>query len=558
MRYLKQTGLFTLFILWAASIAFSQSTSQESKPAGSVSGRVLLGEQPASGVSVALTQRRVPGLINSPLIQAVTDAQGYFHLTNVAAGTYMIAPLAPGFNIPSENSLLEERSITIDEGEAIEDVNFVIKRGGVITGRITNENHEPLIETRVTLFVITERGRAQIYPIFQPFMNSTDDRGVYRFYGLPAGRYKISVGELSEESTILSSRQKSPYQRTFYPDAMDEAKAEIIEVSEGGETTNIDISVSSKIKTYAVTGRITYAVTGKPVSNISYGYSTVSNQGQGGEISMGISGYTSNRTNSRGEFRIEGIGPGRYALYLTKSQSGELYAEPVVFEVKDADVNNLEMKAKSGISLSGVAVLEGTTNPEVLHALSQVYLSVQISPSAPDGYGKGLQVSSNGAFRFSGLRPGKAQITGYSLPGSKKLRLMRVEQNGVEVKDGIDMKEGEQITNVRVVFAYGTARIRGQIKIENGEVPADSRFMVMLKRIEGTGPGSATLAQVDERRRFMAENLVAGEYEVTVQPGYYQPASGTRLVQTKKTVTVTDGAETQVDFIFDLGEKKDR
>src|SRR5690349_14503904 len=53
MRYLKRTSLLILFILWAVSIAFSQSTSQESKQGtGVISGRVTMGGTAARGVTV--------------------------------------------------------------------------------------------------------------------------------------------------------------------------------------------------------------------------------------------------------------------------------------------------------------------------------------------------------------------------------------------------------------------------------------------------------------------------------------------------------------------------
>jgi hypothetical protein len=560
MRFITFTTVNLFLLLCLAANALAQS--RETKPTGSISGQVMLGEQPASGVTIALTQRRQITAINVPFIQTVTDSEGRFHLTNIAAGTYAVAPLVPGFVVPNENSSFGEgRSVNIDEGEAVDGVNFSIKRGGVITGRVTDENHEPIIETRLTLMRVTEQGPPQPVYVRNPFMSTTDDRGIYRIYGLPAGRYKVSIGELPDSSAIITSRGNPPYQRTFHPDVLDESKAEIIEVSEGGEAINVDISVNAKIKTYAVTGHIVHAVTGKPIRNVMYGYGAVMNQGPGGESYMGSSTSANNRTNSRGEFRIEGITPGSYAVFMVKEQGMDLYAAPEVFEIKVANVSGLEMKVQSGISINGVAVVEGATNAALRSALLQTYISAQISPRALEANSGSSKISIDGTFRLSGLRAGKARLSAYSMQDAKKFTLLRVEQNGVEVTDGIAIKEGDQITDVRLVLAYGTARIRGQVKVETGELPEGLGFMVMVGRKTGAEiRPQGMFTEVDRRGRFIIEDLIAGEYELTLQPRYYQrPKPGASMIRPlKQMVTVTDGAEVPINFIINPDEKKER
>src|SRR5687768_14351622 len=140
--------------------------SRDVKPtlpkASSITGQVMLDGRPAAGVTVAVTQRRSPGNQNMPLSKAVTDGEGRFQLTNLAPGVYQVAPLAPGFLTADEVRPFEEgESVTLDEGETAEDVNFSIKRGGVITGRVTDENREPIVETRVNLMKLGEQGQAQ-------------------------------------------------------------------------------------------------------------------------------------------------------------------------------------------------------------------------------------------------------------------------------------------------------------------------------------------------------------------------------------------------------------
>jgi protocatechuate 3,4-dioxygenase beta subunit len=551
------------FILAFCLMPEAYGQSRESKPAtGSISGRVMLGEQPAAGVTVAATPKHLARSPYTRLLQAVTDREGHFRLTSLAAGAYTVSALAPGFVVPDEAaSFSEGKSVTVGEGESLDDVNFSIKRGGVITGSVTDENRAPIPEIRVNLLRLTEQGQWQNFYVRNPFMSSTDDRGVYRIYGLPAGRYKIYAGESPKGGTIMIGRGNSPHLRSYYPDAVDETKAEIIEIRDGGEANNVDIWVNGKIKTYTATGRVIHAATGKPISNVLYGYGAVyagygteKEQAQGSNLSLGASGWTGNRTNARGEFRVEGIVPGRYAVFIVREEGAELYSEPAMFEVKDANISGLEMKVRTGISISGVAVLEGAYNAAITSMLPQFLLAVEITPRALDvNNGNSAKISADGTFRFSGLRPGRAQIRGMNRPGSRTFTLLRIEHNGVEVKDSLDLKEGEPITDMRIVLAHGTATIRGQVKVENGELPEGLRLFVMARRLNKNEGGM----EVDRRGRFALENAIAGQYELTL---HYMtpPEPGNRPIRPmKQMVTVGEGAEVQVTFVVDLGEKKE-
>jgi hypothetical protein len=71
----------------------------------------------------------------------------------------------------------------------------------------------------------------------------TDDRGVYRAYGLPAGRYKVKVGDPSTGRTkVLFGR--APLPESYHPGVTNRSKAEVVEVAAGSEATDIDIRVN--------------------------------------------------------------------------------------------------------------------------------------------------------------------------------------------------------------------------------------------------------------------------------------------------------------------------
>ena len=308
MRAITNT-VITFTLLGCAAISVMPQT-RESKAAGtgSITGRVTLKDQPMPGVAVALLPENTGPRI-SPLTKAVTDAEGRYRFTDLAAGSYRVSPLAPGYTSPSESNSFEPgKTVRVEEGEEVEGMDFALRRGGVITGRVTRADGQPLIEAHVNLKKIDERGQGHSYHSSNYYMYTTDDRGVYRLYGLPAGRYKVSVGEAANSGMVRlgAGAAANSYLQTFHPDVTDEARAAIIELIEGGEAAGIDITVGSTLKTYKARGRIVDAETGAPVPNVLYGYGAMEDGNR-----MGGVGITGNRTDARGEFFIEGILPRR-------------------------------------------------------------------------------------------------------------------------------------------------------------------------------------------------------------------------------------------------------
>ena len=70
---------------------------------------------------------------------------------------------------------------------------------------------------------------------------------------------------------------------------------------------------------------------------------------------------------------------------------------------------------------------------------------------------------------------------------------MRIESNGVEQHDGIEVGQGEQITGVRVVIGSGTGVIGGEVRIEGGKLE-DVLLSVFYQR---SGVNSQSYGSID-------------------------------------------------------------
>ncbi|HEV2666951.1 MAG TPA: carboxypeptidase regulatory-like domain-containing protein, partial [Blastocatellia bacterium] len=276
-----------------------------------VSGRVTLKGEPARGVMVILRLPLGPVAPNSPRARA--DESGRFQITGVAAGSYRVSAIAPGYVTPGDNlfDFRDGQTLSVAEGEKIENVDIEIKRGGVIAGRVTDSQNRPVIEETINLLKFDRNNRPQNYFSYSGNfdMSRTDDRGFYRIYGLPEGRFLVSVGyaEMPGSPRVTSSREFYP--RVFYPNVTSESEAKAIEVSEGSEATDVDITVPDSKQTRDVSGRVVDAGAGQPVAGVAVGLGGLTKDGKydgGWDGSGALSG-------PNGEFRLFGVLPGKYA-----------------------------------------------------------------------------------------------------------------------------------------------------------------------------------------------------------------------------------------------------
>jgi hypothetical protein len=513
----------------ARSIASSSHQPQsQTEPTASISGKVTLRGTPVSGV---LIQVRSDPPIGNNQATGKTDANGQYRITNIPAGSYTVVATAI--------ALTEERDrygtrITLDRGEARENVDFSLIRGGVITGRVSDANGRPFIEEGISVRAATA-GRPQPYyqPVYLQTM-ITDDRGVYRIYGLPPGRYKISVGEGGGSAYRRMNQGPNYFPHTYHPGVTEESKAGIIDLSEGGEVSGVDIVVGARAKTFEALVRIVDAETGKPQPGINM------------DINGNAMSTFGKQSDENGEFKITGLIPGHYSVFA--GCEGDYFSDKVEFDVTDHNVTGLEIRRNRGASISGKVVVDGVTDPTVLSKLKEMFIFAGEV---------GATIDPDGSYNFCGLRPGRVQVTARSIR-SVGFWLMRVERDGADLREGIDLAPGDHVTDVRVVLGYATGAIRGQVTLVGDALPQGMRFQILANRIGEEERSNNLFANADERGRFVIEGLISGEYELTAGSNFSSVVPGApipRLERVTQRVTVTNGAESAVTLVLKPIEK---
>ncbi|MGE0132702.1 MAG: carboxypeptidase regulatory-like domain-containing protein [Blastocatellales bacterium] len=551
--------------LLAALLSFHLADSIQAQPTvakpgtATVSGRVTLNGEPVANAVVAL--QNPPGPSRSPGIRVKTDGDGRFHFAGVAAGRYVLGALAPGFISPSDQSYGPQGNlITISEGEKMEGVSIELKRGGAIAGRVTDSRGRPVVEENIFLMRLDEQGRPrQFNNPMNMYFRGTDDRGFYRLYGLPAGRYLVSVGYKFQEGFYGTRQERIFYSQTFHQDATEESKAEVVELSEGGEVTGVDITVAETKRAYTVSGRMVDAETGQPVvvTDISYGRVMADGRSRGWTT-------TSPGTDANGGFQLT-LPPGKYSLLGGRSNS-DYFADPVMIEVNDKDVSGVEIKVRKGIAISGVAMVEGIYDRAVLAKLPSLSLTAhRQSNDSFSSISRYARINPDGGFRITGLPPGKITFSLSGQFGANKFSILRIERNGVSQGRQIELGAGEKAHYLRVVLGYGVAAIRGQVKVVGGALPPE---IVIHARAKSIGGDQSVYfnAQADSSGQFVIEGLAAGEYELRLSYQRRANAAGAesqllrkflqQLWQVKQTVSVGATGETKVTLTFDLSQKE--
>lgn len=367
-------------------------------------------------------------------------------------------------------------------------------------------------------------------------------------FGLRAGRYKVAVGQTDDGFGGGPLTGRTGYQTAFYPNATSTDQAKIVDLAEGDQASNIDIVVSRTLPGFAVTGMILNGETNQAVNNVLVGLLKKSGDRNSYFPVTGLS-------NQKGEFRLENIPPGTFSIYLSTQLAADVRAEPLEFQVLDQEVAGLVVRTARGATISGNAVVEGTSDPAVMAKLSQLQINAWVQAAGNSGGARPGRVSADGSFRLTGLPAGIANFdfSGLDYGQQTGFIMSRIERDGVVVpRGGFDIKVGEQISGVRIVFSYGTGSVRGTVNFENGPAAPGLRFFVRLSK-PGDNVARVQQREVDTRGRFLIEGVAPGTYDLHVNafsPG--APDARGRTPSATQSITVADGAVTEVVISIDL------
>ncbi len=452
-------------------------------------------------------------------VMALTDGQGHYTL-RLAPGTYILRAEHPGYLTTSyklENSPSEATPLTVRAGQHLSGIAFRLPKGGVITGRIRDEYGHPLIGAMVTV-IPKEK---QIPSTWLPFY--TDDRGVYRIYGLPSGTYYVSVR--AREWRLASFRGRSmrvPREGliTYYPGVASREEAEEVAVTEGLETTGIDFALKAEPSSGAkLFGRVSRADTGEPmpgVTVIAY------------EMERPVGVFLQAVSDQEGRYEINRLSSGKYMVralsVMLKPEDG--LAAPLRREVtvgREPVEVNFEFEPAGAIS--GRIVLDSGRIPEDVVNLA-LYLRAGEHRYPVSGLGR-VTPHRDGSFRFDGI-PGGVYHVHFDL-GPTPYYLKSILLDDVDVsEEGIPVESGRETAGVVAILSDAGATLRGRVIGGKGPMPGAVVSLVAAEVFTVQEPRRVTHSGVvsDQHGRFEIKRIRPGRYIVfatSTQPARSEP-----------------------------------
>jgi hypothetical protein len=401
--------------------------------------QIIAGQQPAPAVvdgivvklqsSDPLSKVRVELLTDSggtTDIATTTDDTGKFIFPNVRPGKYRLLASRQAYIRTEYGQRTPDGPgvvFTVTGGQTKRDVRIEMTPGGVISGRVLDRG-KPLGVSEVPLVFAVKVAYELGQKVFTNVLSArTDDRGEYHIFWLPPGRYyvvsNINDAPGSQGATARSITSIGTYDpfnfinggaRTifatavgnrnidtemhvpmFYPGTPDYRDAIAIDVGPGAEIRGIDIQ-ANPVPALHVKGSVTgvpQAPAGaQPVRTILAFYPLNPSV----PSAVALSGPVINiNPDENGSFDKDMISPGTYVLYAA---AGNRRAR-VPIEVRDRDVNGVNVALSPGISLPGRVVIEGSNVPA--GAMNNLRISLITNPVV-------------GGFRTGGAGAGIASV----------------------------------------------------------------------------------------------------------------------------------------------------
>ncbi len=158
---------------------------------GMILGQVVSGD---AGTPVRRARVNLSGAELRGQRSAVTDDEGRFVFTQLPAGRYTITSSKAGYVTIAYGAKAPGRAgtpIQLADGQKLEGRPISMPKGGVVTGVVLDEYGEPSPGTPVrALRMVMRTGEKRLE---SAGTSTTDDRGMYRIYGLQPGQYVVTA-----------------------------------------------------------------------------------------------------------------------------------------------------------------------------------------------------------------------------------------------------------------------------------------------------------------------------------------------------------------------------
>lgn len=540
---------------------------------------VVSGVLRAGGQTDAIVPRAIVTLTSGSIVRSTLSGDdGRFSVENLPAGTYSVGARKAGWLATTHGATRPGAAgvpVIVTAGGRVE-ASLTMFRGAAITGVLRDALGEPVMGLAV-IAIEARTGRAA--PSATPAeLSTTDDRGIYRLYGLPPGEYfvatsppaaagrtgMLSTFEVEAALATLAGRPAgaSPeggdggalptsravhYAPLFHPGTPHLDQAVAVAIGPGDERTGIDISVSP-VAVGSLEARVVLGQ--QPGSSISVELIPTGRTASAlGSSSGSMSGPLPDQRT------FANVTPGRYRVLARSSPGSAPHMEVVQTRMPDGSVRESikrsikppsdylyglaevdvqgDDRASVTLTLQSGGVISGQLRvaPEsraTLTDFSRITLGLEHDTSTAAFMSRSAllresisDVKTDGSFELRGIGPGRFRLSaGVPSESGARWRAASARVDGRDLLDDwLEFGPGLSLTGVTITLTDRSSGIEGVLHSASGQ-PSSAVSIVIV-------PVNPTLWRAGARRIAAARPRSDGHFTFDVPPGDYALAAVT-------------------------------
>ena len=475
------------------------------------------------------------------------DAEGRFVFENLVPGAYIVMATAPGY---IDQSMSLGNPLEWPRHLIGSDVNISMIKGGVITGLVTNAKGEPMVAMPVHATPISSGAASMLAVVSGSGTSETDDRGVYRIYGLLPGQYIVNAGGKGAFGQFSANGFDIDVP-TYYPSSNRDT-AVPVSVRSGDETTGVDIKYK---------GLEGHSISGVVLGNIQA-------SGPSGAITIMLAHATTASVlaieiapliDPRRPFGFNGVADGEYDLfasYLKDGNDNALVGSKRV-TLRGSDLTGIELRLSPLGSVAGTVTLDpikpedkcDKRGSQVIETILKLPLDDpkkagnQTLTAMFSGLG---QLNDKGEFTLRNLEAAKYRFD-IKLPSDNwYIRAINLPASAAPGgwQGTVAIKSGESLSGVSIVVGQDAAILRGRVGPEGSMVREGTHvYLVPVESKEANNVLRYSETFVERDGRFAFTNLAPGRYfivsrvetltetDISPRPLVWDAAARTKLRQ---------------------------
>ena len=480
---------------------------------GTIKGRLTSSDgQPLMNANVM-----VQSLTGTPAAKPTRpDVEGRFVFENLTPGAYIVMATAPGY---IDQSMSVANPLQWPRYLIGSDVSISMIKGGVITGLVTNPKGEPIVGVPVHATLASAGAGSMLGVVSGSGTSETDDRGVYRIYGLLPGQYVVNAGGKGAFGQFSASGFDMDVP-TYYPSSNRDTTVPV-SVRSGDEATGIDIKYKG-VEGHSISG----VVLGNIEASAASGAITImlAHATTASILAIEIAGAA----DPRRAFSFNGVADGEYDLfasYLRNPNDNALIGTKRV-TVRGGDLTGIELRLAPLGSMAGTITLDpikpedkcDKRGSQVIETILKLPLDDpkkagnQTLTSMFSGLG---QLNDKGEFTLRNLEAAKYRFD-IKLP-SESWYIRAINLPAAAAPGGwqgtVAIKSGDSLSGVSIMVGQDAAILRGRVGPEASVVREGTHVhLIPVETKEANNVLRYSETFVERDGSFAFTNLAPGRY----------------------------------------------